>query len=157
MTEPAFTYGGPKAVPSPGAGKILDRIKARTVATVSAETKAFPVDQREGFAVAYSTYLPGEDYELLTSAHGGDKYRLAKAILAKQCRSVLVDGEPWVGDDNAPVTFTHPDCWAMFEVENAFEAIKAMYLIDPDVLRTADAVLVAAGWDLTRRVDPTQP
>jgi hypothetical protein len=153
--ETNFSFGGESA--PTGQKNILDRIKARTIQTVKAELVTFAVEERDGFAVAYSKYLPKERWDLFSKSHVGDKDRFAKAILLAQCTKITVDGETWLGKDGEPLTFTSEELWAAFSVEDGFEAITALYLLDPDVWLTAEAVLRECGWDLTKQLDPTKP
>lgn len=139
------------------AGSILDRLRAVSLATVEAQTTTLPVPMRPGFEVEYAVYLPKPRLDALQMAHGTAEGDFSSALILAQCRGILVDGETWLGDDQLPVTFKSEALWGLLEVSDAFDAIKALYLRDPDVLRTGEAILRACGWDLNASLDPTRP
>ncbi len=158
MTEEAlFSYeAAPRGTDNAG-GAILNRLRSVSVATLEAQVKHLLVPAREGVQVGYSAYLPKDRWEHYGRANAEDSDGFAKAILVAQCREILFDGEVWLGEDKMPVTFKSPDIKEMLGADDAFEAVKAFYIRDGDVLRTGDAVLRVCGWDLKAPLDPTLP
>lgn len=153
----AFTFGDAARVAAPSAATnatILGRIKATSVASVAAQVSTFPVEARDGFSASFGRYLPREQWDLFRTVHGEDRDRFAKAVLLAQNRGIEVDGDPWLGAERIPLTLKDPELWAAFDVADGFAAIKALFIYDASVWRAADAVLRAAGWDLSTTLDP---
>lgn len=159
----SFVYGDGAAPPAesapggPAAGNILERLRSVSAATLEARIEMFPVPARPGVEVGFSAYLPKDRWEHYGQANADDSDGFSKAILVAQCREIRFDGEVWHGTDRMPVTFKSQDIKDMLEVHDAFGAVRAFYIRDGDMMRTADAVLRVCGWDLQAPLDPTQP
>lgn len=155
-----FTFGEtPTAeVKALGPSTVLDRLKAKSVATLKAQTVTLPIPVRadDGLAMAFSVYMSRGEYELVATAHAGDDYATRVAILVQQCRGLVVDGQVQHDDDGKPFTFQSAALKDMLEASDAHDAVGRLYVRDGDVTRASDAVVRACGWDLSEPLDPTR-
>jgi len=158
MTEPAFSYGGPKSVEKPTgrAATVAERLQAQTVEILQATVKDWPTPAREGFEVSYCTYLPQGEWELLQTAHESNGSALIAAVLVHQCRGILMDGEACNGADGEPLTFKHPELQQLVGAASAHDAVRRWYIREGDAGRVWSSLMRECGWDLGEPLDPTQ-
>lgn len=162
--EGTYVYDGPSLTEFATGKKatdgmsVLDRLKAKSVVTLKAETVTLPIPFRTdtGLAMAYSVYLSRGEYEQLVTTNDGDDFAGLVAILVKQCRGLVVDGQVQSGDDGKPLTFQSAALKEMLEAADAHDAVSALYGRDGDVQRAATAVIRECGWDMRQPLDPTR-
>lgn len=167
MTEQPATFvygdaglagGAVATMAAPSGGSMLDRLRAKTVHTLMAQSEDYPVPAREsdGVEVRYCTYIGRVEWEAFTTAHRGDADGLVAAVLVEQCRGLVVDGELGVDPSGAPLTFTSPELQTVLGATDAHDAVWKLYLRDGDAGRVFQALRRASGWDLQAPVNPTR-
>lgn len=163
MTDAAYTFGvdapiqtPPTAAPARSGASVLDALTDDSVDMLRAATNDFPVPARQGWSVRCSTYESWEDWNRLNE-QTEDQLVLASLVLVEHCHGILCDGELATDGNGKPVTFRSSELQGRLGAIDAQQAVRRLFRQDGDILRVAAAVRAAAGWDLTKPLDPTKP
>jgi hypothetical protein len=136
---------------------VMDVLKAETVETAkaAAETLGVPVRAAGGVAMRYCSYLDKDDWNVLQAQHGGDEEGLAYGVLVHQARGLSIDGRPASGEDGQPLTYRHRKLQELLGAEDAFDAVKKLYIKDGHIVVAYQKVMQMTGW-AAEQPDPTQ-
>ena len=164
MTEAAQTFDSPRLVtPSPASsgGSILEELRAELAreAEDKEEFVTYAVPRRPGYEVRFGTNIPDHSLKAWRQQNkkkgeplGVDQLRYCATFLANKAQAILRNGEEVCDRDGEPVRFD-----ALYDSSEAttLEAVLRFYKRDADVIKTAGALLIAAGWDGDDLPDPT--
>jgi hypothetical protein len=141
---------------------MLARLKSSLARKVEREAVLLEVPERPEMLVRYSPNITQQQIKQWRKNSGADRkegldgVRFSCHVLAHTCEAILLDGHE-VTENGEAVTFSHESVLQMLGVDRVFDAVRAVYGLDPHVEAAAIAVLDAAGFnDSVDQVDPTK-
>lgn len=135
---------------------IRDRLRESIAATVVRKPIRIDVPERPGFVVEYALLDPLRDdtkMEAWAEQTGADKdgaskdsfIRASMLLLIDCCRGIYVDGEQWLDDTGAAVTFSHKDFRETVNEERWSEAVVAFYGSKADAAECSNIIVMRSG------------
>lgn len=118
-----------------------------------ADTTELEIPGRAGYSVRYRTTVEHEELKRwqrkARSRHSGgdsvDEMRVATLIVVNTCQAICKAGEP-LELDGKPITFATKAFQDSIGVQQAGQAVKALFVLDSSILAHAEAILDEAGF-----------
>lgn len=151
--------------PSANGSSPLKDLEQALTAPIKRKPIELVVPSRPTIRIRYSTLIEGNNVQYWnrrsTNTRGGqedrDPLKFSCLVLANQSEAFLYSGQEAFDSKGNPINFRNPELQDMVRADRAIDAVRRVYGVDAHVLRTADEVLGAAGYNdqMEREEDPT--